>query len=56
MRTPGAVATVAQMVFLSKVVDRVLVGGETLGDVSTLLLFVLDAIGLRSGLPWMRET
>ena len=46
----GAVATIAQMSFLSKVIDRVLISGEGLGQVSTPLLLLLGAVVLRSGL------
>jgi ATP-binding cassette subfamily C protein CydD len=51
----GAVATIAQMVFLSKVVDRVLFSGEGLEQMMTLLLLLLGATVLRSGLLWLRE-
>lgn len=51
----GAAATIAQMTLLSKVVDRVFLDGESLGQVTTLLLFLLGAIVLRSGLLWLRE-
>ena len=51
----GAVATIAQMALLSKVVDRVFLDGESLGQVGTLLLLLLGAIVLRSGLLWLRE-
>ena len=50
-----AVATISQMVFLSKAVDRVFMGGEGLGGVRSLLLLLLGAIVLRSGLLWLRE-
>ena len=50
-----AVATISQMVFLSKAVDRVFLGGEGLGGVRPLLLLLLGAIVLRSGLLWLRE-
>jgi ABC-type transport system involved in cytochrome bd biosynthesis fused ATPase/permease subunit len=50
-----AVATISQMVFLSKVVNRVFLGGEGLGGVRPLLLPLLGAIVLRSGLLWLRE-
>ena len=50
----GACATVAQMVFLSKIVDQVLLGGEDFGQVR-LLLVLLGAAVLRSGLLWLRE-
>ncbi len=51
----GAGATIAQMVFLSKIVDRVFLGGGSLEQVSLLLLLLLGAIVLRSGLLWSRE-
>lgn len=50
-----AVATISQMVFMSKAVDRVFLGGEDLGGVQLLLLLLLGAIVLRSGLLWLRE-
>src|SRR5215207_6309299 len=50
-----AVVTIAQMVFLSKVVDRVFLKGADLEKVSALLLFLLGASVLRSGLLWARE-
>ena len=50
-----AAATIAQMVFLSKAVDRVLLAGEGLEGVQPLLLLLLGAIALRSGLLWLRE-
>src|SRR5215207_3195307 len=51
----GAVATIAQMVFLSKVVGLVLFSGEGLEQVVTLLFLLLGAAVLRSGLLWLRE-
>ena len=51
----AAVATIAQMTFLSKVVDRVFLKGVDLGDVGVLLLLLLGASVLRSGLLWARE-
>ncbi len=51
----GAAATIAQMALLSKVVDRVFLGGESLGQVGTLLVLLLGAVVLRSGLLWLRE-
>ena len=51
----GAAVTVAQMVFLSKAVDRVFLVGESLEEVRTLLLLLLGAIVLRAGLLWLRE-
>jgi ATP-binding cassette subfamily C protein CydD len=50
-----AVATIAQMVFLSKVVDQVFLKGADIGEVSTLLLLLLGGAVLRSGLLWTRE-
>jgi ATP-binding cassette, subfamily C, bacterial CydD len=50
-----AVATIAQMVFLGKVVARVFVDGADLGDVGVLLLLLLGVSVLRSGLLWGRE-
>ena len=51
----GAVATIVQMFFLSLVVDRVFLAGESLEEVRTLLLLLLGAVVLRSGLLWLRE-
>jgi ATP-binding cassette, subfamily C, bacterial CydD len=51
----GAAATIAQMVFLSKIVERVFLAGESLDRVRTLLLLLLGAVVLRSGLLWLRE-
>jgi ATP-binding cassette, subfamily C, bacterial CydD len=45
-----AVATVAQMVFLSKIVHRVFVGGEDLAAVTTQILALLGAVAVRAGL------
>ena len=50
-----AVATIAQMVFLSEAVDRVFLKGANLGEVSPQLLLLLGASVLRSGLLWARE-
>jgi ATP-binding cassette subfamily C protein CydD len=50
----GACATIAQMVFLSKIVDRVFLGGGGFEQVR-LLLVLLGAVVLRSGLLWLRE-
>ena len=50
-----AVATIAQMVFLSKTVDRVFLKGADPGEVSPLLLSVLGVSVVRSGLLWARE-
>ena len=51
----GTTATIAQMALLSKVVDRVFLGGEGLEGVRSLLLLLLGAVVLRSGLLWLRE-
>jgi ATP-binding cassette subfamily C protein CydD len=51
----GAAATIAQMISLSLVVDRVFLAGESLASVRTLLLLLLGAVVLRSGLLWLRE-
>jgi ATP-binding cassette subfamily C protein CydD len=51
----GAVATIAQMLFLTLVVDRVFLAGESLEGVRTLLLLLLGAVVLRSGLLWLRQ-
>ena len=51
----GAAATVAQMVFLSKVVDQVFLTGESLEEVRTLLLLLLGAVVLRASLLWLHE-
>jgi ATP-binding cassette subfamily C protein CydD len=51
----GAIATIAQMALLSKVVDRVFLDGEGLEGVRSLLLLLLGAVVLRSGLLWLRE-
>ena len=50
-----AVATIVQMVFLSKVVDLVFLYGANLYEVETLLLSLLGAVVVRAGLLWLRE-
>ena len=50
-----AVTTVAQVVFLSTVVNRVFLGREGLEGVWPLLFLLLGAIVLHSGLLWLRE-
>src|SRR5215211_3738584 len=50
-----AVATMTQMVFLSRIVDRVFVGGEDLAAVTTQILALSGAVVARSGLLWVRE-
>ena len=51
----AAVATIAQMVALARVVDRVFIEGSGLGDVGAPLLVLLVSSVLRSGLLWARE-
>jgi ATP-binding cassette, subfamily C, bacterial CydD len=51
----AAVATIAQMVFLARVVARVFVDGVGIEQVGGLLLMLLGASVLRSGLLWGRE-
>ncbi|MBV9454226.1 MAG: thiol reductant ABC exporter subunit CydD [Rubrobacter sp.] len=51
----GVCATIAQMVFLSKIVHRVFLGGEGSEQVRLLLVLLLGAVVLRSGLLWLRE-
>ena len=50
-----AVVTVAQMVFLSRAVALVFVGGEDLDGVGALLALLLCAAVARAGLVWARE-
>src|SRR5215216_3868084 len=50
-----AVATMAQMVFLSRIVDRVFVGGEGLAAVTPQILALSGAVVVRAGLLWIRE-
>lgn len=51
----GAVATIAQMALLSRIVNRVFLTHEQLAQVEPLLLLLLGAIVVRAGLVWMRE-
>ena len=51
-----AVVTVAQMVFLSEIVDRVFLNGGGREPALTLLSLLLGAGVLRAGLLWVRET
>jgi ATP-binding cassette, subfamily C, bacterial CydD len=51
----AAAATIAQLVLLSKVVERVFLGGQDLMEVRDLLVLLLGASFLRSGLLWARE-
>src|SRR6266446_6392217 len=51
----GAVATIAQMALLSRIVNRVFLTQEQLAQVEPLLLLLLGAIVVRAGLVWMRE-
>src|SRR5947209_4928794 len=51
----GAVAVIAQMAFLSKIVDRVFLGHKGLAQVSSFLFLLLGVIVVRAGLVWARE-
>jgi len=51
----AAVATIAQMTLLSRVVDRVFLGHQALGRVASPLLFLLVAIVARAALVGARE-
>lgn len=48
-------ATISQMVFLSRIVDRVFLGGKDLAEVTTPLFMLLVAAVLRAALLWVRE-
>lgn len=50
-----AVVTIAQMVFLSRIVNKVFLFHQNLGEVSPLLVLLLGAIIMRAGLVWIRE-
>lgn len=50
-----AIAAIAQMDFLSRVVDRVFLRGAGLEEVGALLLSLLGAVVVRAGLLWVRE-
>jgi ATP-binding cassette, subfamily C, bacterial CydD len=50
-----AVATIVQMVFLSRIVNRVFVGGEVLAAVTPQILALSSAVVARAGLLWVRE-
>ena len=51
----GAVAMIAQMAFLSRIVDRVFLAHESLAQVSHFLFLLLSVIAVRGGLVWARE-
>jgi ATP-binding cassette subfamily C protein CydD len=51
----SAAATVAQMIFLSQIIDRVFLKGASLADVRGLLLLLLGAVLARAALLWTRE-
>jgi ATP-binding cassette, subfamily C, bacterial CydD len=51
----GTGAIIAQMTFLSQVVNRVFLFREGLDQVGPLLLLLLGAIAVRAGLLWIRE-
>ena len=48
-------ATIAQMAFLSKVVNAIFLGHQTLAGVKPLLWLLLGCIVLRAFLVWLRE-
>ena len=43
------------MTLLSEVVSRIFLGGQSLGRVEELILFLLGAVVVRAGLVWVRE-
>ncbi len=49
------VVMIAQMVFLSRIVNKVFLFHKSLGDVSLLLVLLLGTIVVRAGFVWMRE-
>ncbi|MFL5625283.1 MAG: thiol reductant ABC exporter subunit CydD [Ktedonobacteraceae bacterium] len=49
------VVVIAQMVFLSRIVNNVFLFHKSLGDVSLLLLLLSGTIVVRTGCVWMRE-
>jgi ATP-binding cassette subfamily C protein CydD len=51
----GTIVTIAQMTFLSKVVNQVFLFHQRLAQVAPLLLLLLGAIFVRAGLVWVRE-
>src|SRR5215218_8227767 len=51
----SAAATVAQMIFLSRIIDRVFLKGAGLADVRGSLLLLLAAVLARAALLWTRE-
>ena len=50
-----AIGSIAQMVFLSRTVDRVFLAHANLAQVGLLLLLLLGTIVIRAGLVWARE-
>lgn len=51
----GALITIAQMLFLSKIVDRVFLAHENLAQVRLFLLLLLGTVIVRASLVWVRE-
>jgi ATP-binding cassette, subfamily C, bacterial CydD len=51
----SAAATVAQMIFLSRIIDRAFLKGAALADVRGSLLLLLAAVLTRAALLWTRE-
>src|SRR5688500_8766800 len=50
-----AAATVAQMIFMNRSIDRAFLKGAALADVRGLLLLLLAAVLTRAALLWTRE-
>jgi ATP-binding cassette, subfamily C, bacterial CydD len=51
----SAAATVAQMIYLSRIIDRAFLKGAALADVRSSLLLLLAAVLTRAALLWTRE-
>ncbi len=51
----GTIVTIAQMAFLSKIVNQVFLAHQGLVQVEALLFFLLGTIVVRAGLVWGRE-
>jgi ATP-binding cassette subfamily C protein CydD len=51
----GALVTIAQMLFLSRIVDRVFLAHENLVQVRLFLLLLLGTVIVRASLVWVRE-
>ncbi len=53
--TLGTAVTIAQMLLLARIVDRVFLQQQTLTQVGTPVAFLFIAIVIRAGLLWLRE-